>query len=164
MLRINAIKIEVNTTDGLYGTFNTFSEGLNILKGDNTTGKSTLVQSIFYGLGLEELIGGRGEKTMQSVLKDVVKGPSKKEYQVPPVSNHPIIAAIAVAGGGKFLGGWAHQEDVLCDDASHPTVGCHIHHGVMDADAGSKIARIGSKNVVAKIVQWNRDDKCALGA
>ena len=82
MLRINAIKIEVNTTDGLYGTFNTFSEGLNILKGDNTTGKSTLVQSIFYGLGLEELIGGRGEKTMQSVLKDVVKGPSKKEYQV----------------------------------------------------------------------------------
>lgn len=72
MLRIRAIKIEVETTSGLYGTYNQFSNGLNIVRGNNSAGKSTLFQSMLYCLGLEELLGGRSEKTMQSVLKEFV--------------------------------------------------------------------------------------------
>ena len=73
MLKIRAIKIEVNTIDGLFGAKYDFSAGLNIIRGDNSSGKSTLFQSILYALGFEELLGGKNAKTMQSVLKDQVE-------------------------------------------------------------------------------------------
>lgn len=75
MLKINNIKIDVNTNSGLFGAFHTFKSGLNIIRGNNTSGKSSLFQAIVYALGFEELIGGRFEKTMQSVLKDQVEYP-----------------------------------------------------------------------------------------
>lgn len=72
MLQINALRLEINTTNGLYGAFFPFESGLNIIRANNTSGKSTVFQSIIYALGFEELIGGKNEKTMQSVLKDAV--------------------------------------------------------------------------------------------
>lgn len=72
MLKINAVKIEVNTTDGLFAAFLDFHDGLNIIRGDNSTGKSSMFQAILYGLGLEELLGKKNESTMQYVLRDHV--------------------------------------------------------------------------------------------
>src|SRR5690606_5937704 len=72
MLHINALRLEINTTNGLYGTTIPFKNGLNIIRANNTSGKSTVFQSILYALGFEELIGLKNDKTMQSVLKDVV--------------------------------------------------------------------------------------------
>lgn len=82
MLKIRAIKLEVNTTSGLFGAEFEFTKGLNIIRGDNSTGKSSLFQSILYGLGFEELLGGKNEKTMQSVLKDQVEFPDGKLHPV----------------------------------------------------------------------------------
>ena len=82
MLKIRALKIEVNTTSGLYGAEFSFSNGLNIIRGDNSTGKSSLFQSIIYGLGFEELLGGKNEKTMQSVLKDQVEFPRNTLHNI----------------------------------------------------------------------------------
>jgi len=80
MLKIKALKININTNKGLYGSpVIPFQDGLNIIKGNNSTGKSTIFQSILYGLGLEELIGGKNEKTMQSVLKSEILN-NKKVY------------------------------------------------------------------------------------
>jgi DNA repair exonuclease SbcCD ATPase subunit len=81
MLHLNALKLEINTTNGLYGTTIQFESGLNIIRANNTSGKSTVFQSILYALGFEELIGLKNEKTMQSVLKDVVID-GEKSYQV----------------------------------------------------------------------------------
>lgn len=82
MLKIRALKIEVNTTSGLYGAEFNFSNGLNIIRGDNSTGKSSLFQSIIYGLGFEELLGGKNEKTMQSALKDQVEFPRNTLHNI----------------------------------------------------------------------------------
>lgn len=82
MLKIKAIKLEVNTTSGLYGAQFQFDNGLNIIRGDNSSGKSSLFQSIIYALGFEELLGGKNEKTMQSALKDQVEFPKDKFHQI----------------------------------------------------------------------------------
>jgi DNA repair exonuclease SbcCD ATPase subunit len=82
MLKIRAIKLDVNTTSGFYGAKFEFSEGLNIIRADNTTGKSTLFQAILYGLGMEELLNGTNEKTMQAVLKDTVEYPEDSFHKI----------------------------------------------------------------------------------
>ena len=82
MIKINAIKIEVNTNSGLFGAEYEFTDGFNIIRGDNTSGKSSLFQSILYCLGFEELIGGKNEKTMQSVPKDIVEYPKGTSHRV----------------------------------------------------------------------------------
>ena len=82
MLKIRAIKLEVNTASGLFGARYEFTDGLNIIRGNNSTGKSSLFQSILYALGFEELLGGKNEKTMQSVLKDQVEFPDEKFHSV----------------------------------------------------------------------------------
>ena len=82
MLKIRAVRLEINTTSGLFGANYRFENGLNIVRGDNSTGKSSLFQSIVYALGFEELLGGKNEKTMQSVLKDQVEFPKNKFHSV----------------------------------------------------------------------------------
>ena len=82
MLKINAIKIRIVTADGLYGFEQSFQNGLNIIRGNNSSGKSSLFQAILYALGLEELLGGKNEKTMQSVLKDQVEFPDSNFHEV----------------------------------------------------------------------------------
>jgi hypothetical protein len=86
MIRLRAVKLEVNTSSGLFGAFHRFENGLNIIRGNNSAGKSTLFQTILYCLGLEELLGGRNEKTMQSVLK---------EYVWYEDNQHPVIESCA---------------------------------------------------------------------
>lgn len=82
MLKINTVRFEVNTSSGLFGAEYNFKTGLNIVRGNNTSGKSSFFQAILYCLGLEELIGGTNEKTMQSVLKDVVEFPKNTFHNV----------------------------------------------------------------------------------
>lgn len=84
MLKIRALKITINTDQGVYGTpLLQFSDSLTIIKGFNSTGKSTLFQAILFCLGLEELIGGKNEKTMQSVLKsEILNNENKIEANV----------------------------------------------------------------------------------
>lgn len=69
-MRINALRIEVITTNGDYGFFCKFSKGLNIIRGNNSSGKSTLLNSMIYALGMEELLGNKGEKTLPYSLKE----------------------------------------------------------------------------------------------
>lgn len=70
MIRINYLRIEIQTEKGLYGFETQFQSGLNLLTSDdNTKGKSSTVSAIFYALGLEEIIGGKGAKSLSQAYK-----------------------------------------------------------------------------------------------
>ncbi|MCG7985463.1 MAG: AAA family ATPase [Candidatus Thiodiazotropha lotti] len=84
-MKIDALKLEVTTTDGDYGFFCEFSEGLNIVRGNNSSGKSTLLNSMIYALGMEEILGGKGEKVLPYSLKDYLPVEEDK---------HPIVNSL----------------------------------------------------------------------
>ncbi len=69
-MKIRAIKLKMATTDGNYGFRFEFGRGLTVIRGNNSSGKSTLLNCLMYSLGMEELVGGRGEKGLNSALKD----------------------------------------------------------------------------------------------
>lgn len=56
-LRIRQLQLRVQTGEGLFGTHIAFSDGLVLLRAENTMGKSTCVQAIIYALGLERMLG-----------------------------------------------------------------------------------------------------------
>jgi len=82
MLKINKIKIEVNTIEGIFLGEYTFDMGLNVIKGLNTSGKSTLFQAMLYALGIEELLGGKNAKMMQSALREKIEKEEEKFIEV----------------------------------------------------------------------------------
>lgn len=70
MFRINRIKAIVKTFKGNFGFDNTFDKKINFIAStDNTKGKSSCIESIYYCLGLEELIGGKNEKALKPVFR-----------------------------------------------------------------------------------------------
>ncbi|TGA95893.1 hypothetical protein E4665_17195 [Sporolactobacillus shoreae] len=81
MLKINRLRVEINTVNGVYGIDSTFHSGLNfIASSDNTCGKSSILAAIYYCLGFEQIIGGVGgigEKVLTSVFKSTIDDKGK---------------------------------------------------------------------------------------
>jgi hypothetical protein len=69
-LRLRKLELVVVTGDGPFGTSVEFSAGLNVVRAENSSGKSTLMQSILYGLGMEGVLGpGKRIPLTPSVLE-----------------------------------------------------------------------------------------------
>ena len=77
-LFIKCIKIAIETTDGPFGFLAKFDRNLNIIRGRNSSGKSTIVHSILYALGMEELLGAQNADALTYVLKDHVEFDQEK--------------------------------------------------------------------------------------
>jgi F0F1-type ATP synthase membrane subunit b/b' len=77
MLRINRLRIEIHTANGIYGRDEEFDGGLNFVASlDNTSGKSSILAGVYYCLGFEQILGGSGgtgSKVMTSVFKTAVE-------------------------------------------------------------------------------------------
>lgn len=76
MLRINRLRVEINTANGIYGIDESFKEGLNFVASrENTCGKSSILAAIYYCLGLEQILGGVagiGGKVLTSAFKNAI--------------------------------------------------------------------------------------------
>ncbi|MDD9177687.1 MULTISPECIES: hypothetical protein [Aliivibrio] len=70
-MKFNQLFVKLSATDNKdYGYIIPFSSGLNIIRGDNSSGKSTFVNSLIYALGMEEIIGSKGSAALPYALKD----------------------------------------------------------------------------------------------
>lgn len=82
MLEIQRLKITIITDNGTYGYDEKFTRGLNFIAStDNTCGKSSVLEAIYYCLGFEEIIGGQTEKVLTPVYKSNIKD-EEEEYAV----------------------------------------------------------------------------------
>ena len=72
-LEISLIAYESDDPESLqmFGRNLNFSSGLNLVVGDNTSGKTTLVECLFYALGMEELIEGKsGNRSLDKAVRE----------------------------------------------------------------------------------------------
>jgi hypothetical protein len=67
-LRIDAFRVTLATNKGPFGATALFGSGLNVIRAENTSGKSALINGILYALGLEILVGKRGIEATKPVL------------------------------------------------------------------------------------------------
>lgn len=84
---INNVKtlVKAHTPEGIknFGFTFEFENGLNILTGDNSSGKSTVLSCINYCLGLEQLIGSKGTNALSPALHQALNsgGQSHNIYE-----------------------------------------------------------------------------------
>lgn len=69
-MKIRAVRLRITTSRGEFGFKFEFSRGLTVIRGSNSSGKSTFYNTLIYGLGMEELIGGKGEKVLPYAVKE----------------------------------------------------------------------------------------------
>lgn len=70
---ISKILVHVGTGSGSFGTELDLRAGLNVVKAPNTFGKSTCLQAVLYGLGLERMLGPRIETPFGHALKEYIR-------------------------------------------------------------------------------------------
>ncbi|OQS31647.1 hypothetical protein B0T39_23870 [Chromobacterium haemolyticum] len=70
---IRGVKFRASTSEGVYGFSFNFARALTIVRAKNSSGKSTLFNSLLYGLGMEELVGGKNEKVLPYALKEHIE-------------------------------------------------------------------------------------------
>lgn len=73
-LTLNRLKITIQTESESIGTDITFESGLNVIRAENTSGKSSCLNSILYALGFEIIIQGKkGNLNLVPALKDIIE-------------------------------------------------------------------------------------------
>lgn len=81
MLTLRKLVLRVQTPGPTCGTELNFSQGLNILRADNSSGKSTCLQSVIYALGLEGMLSSSRNIPLPHAMTDSVEV-SGREYRV----------------------------------------------------------------------------------
>ncbi len=75
MLRIRYLRLRAETSVGPFGVDIRFEAGLNVLRADNTTGKSTCLQGLLYALGLERMLSPRRDIPLTYVMTSHLEDP-----------------------------------------------------------------------------------------
>ena len=82
MMRINHIRLRSETDERSYGADLKLSAGLNIIQAENTSGKSTTVQSILYCLGLEGALGPSKQVPLPYAMREQIEQTPDSDYEV----------------------------------------------------------------------------------
>lgn len=81
-MKINAFSLLILSSKGDYGFKTTFRDGLNIIRGNNSTGKSTLINTLIYSFGMEEIVGSKGPKILPYAVKDYFEDENKNKILI----------------------------------------------------------------------------------
>lgn len=77
-LLLRKLVVQVKSTGGEFGANIDFPDGLVVLRAENSAGKSTLVQSIIYVLGLEGMLSASRNVPLPHAMTDSIEEGSEK--------------------------------------------------------------------------------------
>jgi hypothetical protein len=133
MLKLNRLLLEVITSDGRYGADISFADGLNVIRADNSAGKSTCLQGAMYALGLEPMLGPRHEIPLPHAMTDWLDGSGGQRLNV--VESKVVLEATNREGGTATFERFAKREGL-----DHRLVFVRDGHALSDP-GGASVAR-----------------------
>lgn len=81
-LRVRQLRLVAETSAGTFGRELEFPDGLILIRADNTRGKSTVMQSIIYALGLESMVDPRHVVPLPPAMTDTLRDSKDEEHHV----------------------------------------------------------------------------------
>ncbi|EXJ01131.1 ATP-binding protein [Burkholderia pseudomallei] len=124
-MKIRAVKLRITTAQGEFGFKFEFSRGLTVIRGSNSSGKSTFYNTLIYGLGMEELIGGKGAKVLPYAVKEYfVQGDNRVT-----VESSEILVELENASGGCVTLRRAIRDSVRQSKLMEVFEGAHLTEG-----------------------------------
>lgn len=82
MLRVRATEVVVVTEAGRFSGRATFEQGLGIIRAENTMGKTTLLMSVLYAMGLEGMLGPGDQLPLKPAVHQEVRDEAGVAYPV----------------------------------------------------------------------------------
>lgn len=159
MIQIRHIRLRSITAENTYGVDVPLSSGLNVIQADNTSGKSTTLMSIIYGLGLERAIGPKLDVPLPYAMRERIQSDPDSPYEA-VLESH--VAIELVNEDGEYLTvrrnitGAAEQKLVQTWDCRLDEVdlGLGNQRDYFLYDAGAAIREDGFHHRLAKFVGW----------
>ncbi|WP_311063621.1 hypothetical protein [Halomonas sp. DWK9] len=110
-LTISSVKIVANTNGGVFSVNIPLYKGLNIIRAENSSGKSTCVNAIAYGLGLEAILGPKSKKPFPKSLYEVIY--DNKENETPFIVKSSFVQIAATNSKNESV---VTTRDILGDE------------------------------------------------
>ena len=159
MIQIRHIRLRSITAENTYGVDVPLSSGLNVIQADNTSGKSTTLMSIIYGLGLERAIGPKLDVPLPYAMRERIQSDPDSPYEA-VLESHVAIELVNEDGEymtvRRDITGVAEQKLVQTWDCRLDEVdlGLGNQRDFFLYDAGAAIREDGFHHHLAKFVGW----------
>lgn len=152
-LRIRRIEISADTNGGRFSTSIPFEDGLNIIRAENSSGKSTCINSVAYGLGLESILGPSRKRPFPKSLYEVIY--DNKTEETPYFVHHSSVSISIENRNGKSA---ILNRDILGDDNKVSVVTDSQSSDYFLGSAGnvgSAVSEKGFHNWLASFIGWH---------
>lgn len=159
MIQIRHIRLRSITADNTYGVDVPLSSGLNVIQADNTSGKSTTLMSIIYGLGLERAIGPKLDVPLPYAMRERIQRSPDSPYEA-VLESHVVIELANDHGEymsvRRDITGVAEQKLVQTWDCRIDEVdlGLGNQRDFFLYDPGAAIREDGFHHRLAKFIGW----------
>lgn len=155
-LTINKVDVTVITTESkVFFVSIPLYDGLNIIRAENSSGKSTVINSIAYGLGLESILGPSRKRPFPKSLYEVIYDNKTEENPVPYYVHRSFVSISITNNHGNEA---TLTRDILGQDnkVSIVTEGTRDDYFLgSSGKVGSAVSGRGFHNWLAKFLDWS---------
>lgn len=131
MLRVVATEVTVVTEGGRFSGRAGFDEGLGIIRAENNMGKTTMLMSILYALGLEGLLGPGDQQPLKPAVL--------REIRDEAGATHPVVESWVMLEVANGRGNWLTLQRPIVSHAEKPTL-VHTWNGAALTNPGGEYA------------------------
>ena len=159
-MRLRTLRLRVSTERGTFGRTLEFADGLTVLRAPNSAGKSSSLQAVIYGLGLEGMLSATRSVPLPHAFTDYIEHGDERlpvlaaevDVVIENRLGERLTVRRSIAGNQdrRLMTVWRSKPSTSSDDAT--PVGPPTYHYVRDPGAATTAA--GFHTLLQEFVEW----------